>query len=63
MVTIITIALLTIGSIYLAGRNAERRGRSFKNWAWVAAVIGPFALLLVCVHARAGKDGDRADRT
>jgi hypothetical protein len=36
-----------IGSIYLAGRIAERRGRSFKIWAWVAAFIGPLALPLV----------------
>jgi hypothetical protein len=36
-----------IGSIYLAGRIAERRGRSFKIWAWIAAFIGPLALPLV----------------
>jgi hypothetical protein len=36
-----------IASMYLAGRLAERRGRSFKNWAWIAAAIGPFALPLV----------------
>jgi MFS family permease len=43
-------ALVTIGfvySIYLAGRLAERRGRSFKIWAWIAVVIGPLALPLV----------------
>jgi MFS family permease len=46
----ITFALVMIGfiiSIYLAGRIAERRGRSFKVWAWIAAVIGPLALPLV----------------
>jgi hypothetical protein len=37
----------SIGSIYLAGRIAERRGRSFKSWAGIAALIGPFALPLV----------------
>jgi hypothetical protein len=37
----------SIASIYLAGRMAERRGRSFKIWAWVAAFIGPLALPLV----------------
>lgn len=45
-----TFALVMIGfivSIYLAGRIAERRGRSFKVWAWIAAVIGPLALPLV----------------
>jgi MFS family permease len=44
------LALLTVGSIcsmYLAGRMAERRGRSFKIWAGIAAVIGPLALPLV----------------
>ena len=30
-----------VASIYPAGRIAERRGRSFKVWAWVAAFIGP----------------------
>lgn len=45
-----TFALVMIGfiiSIYLAGRIVERRGRSFKVWAWIAAVIGPLALPLV----------------
>jgi hypothetical protein len=57
----ITLALLTVGSIisvYLAGRTAERRGRSFKIWAWIAAVIGPLALPLVFLfpnlHAKNG---------
>ena len=36
-----------IASMYFAGRIAERRGRSFKSWAWIAAVIGPLALPLV----------------
>jgi MFS family permease len=50
MSTNITFALVMIGfiiSIYLAGRIAERRGRGFKIWAWIAAVIGPLALPLV----------------
>jgi hypothetical protein len=50
MSTNITFALVMIGfvvSIYLAGRIAEHRGRSFKVWAWIAAVIGPLALPLV----------------
>ena len=34
-------------SIYLAGLIAQRRGRSVRNWAWVAAFIGPLALPLV----------------
>jgi hypothetical protein len=36
-----------IGSMYLAGRLAEHRGRSFKTWAGIAGVIGPLALPLV----------------
>lgn len=38
----------TIGSIYLSGRIAQRRGRSFRNWAWIAGLlIGPLALPLL----------------
>jgi len=50
MGTNITFVLLMAGSIvsiYLAGRIAERRGRSFRNWAGIAAIIGPLALPLV----------------
>jgi MFS family permease len=36
-----------VASMFLAGRLAERRGRSFKAWAWIAAFIGPLALPLV----------------
>jgi hypothetical protein len=36
-----------IGSIYFAGLIARRRGRSFKNWAVIAAIIGPLAFPLV----------------
>ncbi len=36
-----------IASIYPAGRIAERRGRNFKVWAWIAVFIGPLALPLV----------------
>jgi hypothetical protein len=39
-----------IGSIYLAGRIAQRRGRSFKNWALISAMlIGPLAIPLLFV--------------
>jgi hypothetical protein len=37
----------SIISIYAAGRIAQRRGRSFKNWAWIAGGIGPLALPLL----------------
>jgi hypothetical protein len=58
----ITFALVmvgSIGSIYLVGRIAERRGRRFKIWAWVAAIIGPLALPLVFLFPNLhGKNGD-----
>lgn len=50
----ITVAVLMVGtvvSMHLAGRMAERRGRSFKIWAWIAAFIGPLALPLVFLFA------------
>jgi hypothetical protein len=61
MSTNITLALLMICSVYLAGRIAEGRGRSFKIWAWIAAVIGPLALALVFLFPTLhGKNGDGA---
>jgi len=41
------LTVISIGSIYLAGRIAERRGRRFAIWAWIAALIGPLALPLI----------------
>ena len=50
-----------VGSAYLVGRMAERRGRSFKNWASIAGVIGPLALpLLLLLPNLHGKDGEHA---
>jgi hypothetical protein len=50
-----------IASIYLAGRIAVRRGRRFKNWAWIAAFIGPLALPLVFLFPDLhDKNGHRA---
>jgi hypothetical protein len=50
-----------IGSMYLAGRIAMRRGRSFKTWAWIAAIIGPLALPLVFLFPNLhGRNGDHA---
>lgn len=58
----IVMALLTVGSVYsmyLADRMAERRGRSFKTWAGIAAIIGPLALPLVLLfpNLRRGNGG------
>ena len=53
--------LALIASIYLAGRIAERRGRRFKIWAWIAAFIGPLALPLIFLFPSLhGKNGDPA---
>ena len=60
MGTIIIFALF-VCSIYLAGWIAERRGRSFKVWAWIAAIIGPLALPLVFLFPNLHReDGERA---
>ena len=50
-----------VGSMCLAGQIAERRGRSVKNWAWIAAIIGPLALPLVFLFPNLrGKNGEHA---
>jgi MFS family permease len=57
---VITLVAFII-SIYLAGRIAERRGRSFKIWAWIAAFIGSLAFPLVFLFPNLrGKNGDHA---
>jgi hypothetical protein len=44
----VVLAVASMCTIYLAGRIAERRGRSFKTWAWIAGIlIGPLALPLL----------------
>lgn len=54
------LGVASIGTIYLAGRIAQRRGRSFRNWAWIAGIlIGPLALpLLLLLPNLHGKNGD-----
>ena len=56
------LTIILIGSIYLSGRIAERRGRSFKNWARIAGIlIGPLALpLLFLLPDLHGKSGGHA---
>jgi MFS family permease len=56
------LSVASIGSVYLAGRMAERRGRSFKNWAWIAGIlIGPLALpLLLLLPTLRDRNGDHA---
>jgi len=58
-------ALVFIGSIYsiyLAGRIAERRGRSFRFWAYAAAIVlGPLAIpVLLLLPNRHRESGDPA---
>jgi len=48
----------SIASIYLAGRIAERRGRRFKTWAGIAAIIGPLALPLVFLFPNLHRNND-----
>ena len=61
MMTLALLMIGTIASIYLAGRMAERRGRSFKVWAWVGAIIGPLALPLVLLFPNLHRNnGDQA---
>jgi hypothetical protein len=50
-----------ICSIYLAGRIAQHRGRSFRTWAGIAALIGPLALPLIFLFPNLHrKNGDHA---
>lgn len=59
LTALLTVAL--IGSAHLAGRIAERRGRSFKNWAGIGGAIGPLALpLLFLLPNLQGKNGEHA---
>jgi hypothetical protein len=52
---------IAIGSIYLAGLLAKRRGRSPTVWAWIAAFIGPLAFPLVLMFPNLrGKNGEAA---
>jgi hypothetical protein len=49
-----------VASVYLAGRIAERRGRSFRNWAWIAAVIGPLAFAVYLFPDLRRENGEHA---
>ena len=50
------LAVISIASIYLAGRMAECRGRRFTAWAWIAAIIGPLALPLIFLFPNSHRD-------
>jgi hypothetical protein len=56
----------SVYSMYLAGRMAERRGRSFKTWAGIAAMIGPLLPLLLLLpnsYPQGPKGGKRSADT
>jgi hypothetical protein len=61
ILTALLMAALT-GSIYLAGWIAQRRGRDFKTWALISALlIGPLALpLLLLLPKLHGNNGGHA---
>jgi ABC-type glycerol-3-phosphate transport system permease component len=58
----VTLVIFVAFMAYLVGRMAERRGRSFKNWALIAAVlIGPLAIPLLFLFPNLhGKNGGPA---
>ncbi len=47
MAFVVALISVTVVSMYLAGRVAERRGRSVKAWLWLAALAGPVALVVL----------------
>jgi hypothetical protein len=46
------VLIVAMGSVLVAGELAQRRGRSFKIWAWIGAIIGPLAIPLLFVFPR-----------
>jgi MFS family permease len=49
-----------IASIYLAGWLAQHRGRSFRTWAWIAALVGPLAFVVFLLPDLRGENGNHA---
>ena len=59
LTALLTVA--TIGTMYVAGRIATHRGRSFRNWAGIASILGPLAIpLLYLLPDLHGTNGDHA---
>ena len=56
------LAVALIGAMYVTGRIAQSRGRSFRNWASIAGIgLGPLAIpLLLLLPNLRGKNGDPA---
>jgi hypothetical protein len=58
---VLTLVVGAILTMYFAGRLAERRGRSFKNWALISgSLIGPlaFPLLFLLPNLQRGDASD-----
>jgi hypothetical protein len=51
--TPILLLVLAVCSMLLAGELALEFGRGQRRWIWIAAVIGPFAIPLLCLVAGA----------
>ena len=47
--TLLLVFLLNVIPMYLAGQIAMRKGRSLKNWLWLGAIFGPFALIVAAL--------------
>ena len=60
------VLIVAAGSIPVAGELAKLRGRSFKTWAWIGAIIGPLAVpllfLLPPIARPSGPGGERPPR-
>jgi hypothetical protein len=41
--------ILNVVAMYFCGQVALHRGRSVKNWLWLGAAFGPFALITVAL--------------
>ncbi len=48
-ITSILFLVTCVGSMLIAGELAHEWGRSRSRWIWIAVVIGPFAIPLLCL--------------
>jgi hypothetical protein len=49
MLAWLLLLLVNVVTMYFSGQVALRRGRSLRNWLWLGAVFGPFALVTVAL--------------
>jgi hypothetical protein len=50
-VTSLLILIACVGSMLISGELAHQLGRSQSRWIWIAALIGPLAIPLLCLVA------------